>query len=396
MLQLVSLCVMGLTPPPAVPASFTADVLSITTKPASGSKYTALETMLYDKENVRLARISTTNTTHAPPSWSGTGKDLYVQATIALNTTTFFQLDSRNYVAMQESTFPDAFAWVPFSTYMGNTTVNGVPVSEYYLSIPGTGHYYYYCTSAGTPVRTFVNTTAGGLPGVPVTITLVEETYTNLVRSVNSTYFTSFNTTAAYHPPVCPQVPKPSLVTLDVYIFHPRDNVTISNQNVADILGDTSFVCSDAISNHTAADHYDVVSWYKVEMLPVWGQYQFCNGYPGQCLGENKFYVGRELPFGMTQGGGQCDEEELKQVGTWYSMPEDAECKEGQVPGDGSCTWRVVQRMKTIDAVGCLFKELGMLSSCQMEVPPFQQTSQLFHGAFTASVGQGGCPAIDP
>jgi hypothetical protein len=41
----------------------------------------------------------------------------------------------------------------------------------------------------------------------------------------------------------------------------------------ADLVGDVGFVCGDALSNHTSADNYSVISSYELEVFSAWGQY---------------------------------------------------------------------------------------------------------------------------
>eukprot|EP01064_Diplonema_japonicum_P022661 TRINITY_DN326_c0_g1_i13.p1 TRINITY_DN326_c0_g1~~TRINITY_DN326_c0_g1_i13.p1 ORF type:complete len:417 (+),score=118.66 TRINITY_DN326_c0_g1_i13:58-1251(+) len=397
MLLLAMCCAAaGAVHPAPVSPALTADVVSRNI--FSGSSRTEKGIVTYDRFNQRQARLMNDDAaTRVPVSWEGTPKAVMLTSNYYLGLDVFLQLNDRNYPQAPQKAFPDMFAWVPATSFVRNTTINNIAVQEYFLKAPS-GTFYYYSTPDGVPVRTHMNLTIPGLPGQPPVRAVLQDTFSNVSYTVDPTVFTSFNKTAGLDPPVCAGPSNPPPVTLDMYIFHPRDNATLVNQNTADIMGDTNFVCLDALSNHTAQDHYDVASWYKVEVLPVWGQYQLCNGYPGDCMGAENKRIGRELAFGVTQFGGQCNEEDANEVGVWWSMPADGECKEGQVPSEGVCSWRVVRRVKTIDAVKCLFGELGMLDSCRKEQrPPYPVTSDMYRRAFTEdSVAQRGCPPINP
>ncbi len=87
------------------------------------------------------------------------------------------------------------------------------------------------------------------------------------------------------------------------YIFHPNNTVgDIANQDVADALGDTGFICADALSNNTDRDHYDWVSLYELEVYNKWGQYQFCNDYPGYvCI--YLWMLSRKTPHSLLLAG---------------------------------------------------------------------------------------------
>eukprot|EP01064_Diplonema_japonicum_P022667 TRINITY_DN326_c0_g1_i7.p1 TRINITY_DN326_c0_g1~~TRINITY_DN326_c0_g1_i7.p1 ORF type:complete len:398 (+),score=112.76 TRINITY_DN326_c0_g1_i7:56-1249(+) len=397
MLLFAVCCAAGLVHPEPISPLLTANIQTILV--SFGGNKSSKGKLVYSRENQLQAKISSGEAgSFVPTSWEGTPKGVIEQANYNYGTQTYWQQNNRNYEAPASPSFPDMFAWVPATSFVRNTTINNIAVQEYFLNVSTVGEFRYFCTPENTIVRTAMNLSAPGLPGVPRVHIFIQDTYSNVSYTVDPTVFTSFNKTAGLDPPVCAGPSNPPPVTLDMYIFHPRDNATLVNQNTADIMGDTNFVCLDALSNHTAQDHYDVASWYKVEVLPVWGQYQLCNGYPGQCMGSNTHLVGRELAFGVTQFGGQCNEEDANEVGVWWSMPADGECKEGQVPSEGVCSWRVVRRVKTIDAVKCLFGELGMLDSCRKEQrPPYPVTSDMYRRAFTEdSVAQRGCPPINP
>ena len=65
--------------------------------------------------------------------------------------------------------------------------------------------------------------------------------------------------------------------------------------------------------------------------------------------------------------------------------------------GGNNCTWRIVEKLKTINGT-CLLEEQGMLNSCIAEGDfPFPKTQQILYNAFASSTtSQGGCPDISP
>ena len=141
-------------------------------------------------------------------------------------------------------------------------------------------------------------------------------------------------------------------------------------------------------------DHdYAWVSAWRVTVVPRWGQYQNCNGYPPVCLGASDFYVGHEAAQGLgLPAGGQCTEN--PETGEWWSLPAGGECAAGEVPGGGSCTWSAV-RTKTIDSK-CLFTQQGFAAACRNESrAPFTEATAIFLQAFAEDdPSKGGCPAL--
>lgn len=106
--------------------------------------------------------------------------------------------------------------------------------------------------------------------------------------------------------------------------------------------------------------------------------------------------VGREASFGVNALSGQCTNN--SNVGSWYSLPADGECQSPDEPLslEGKCTWRIKQRVKTIDGK-CLLHQQGMLASCFHEARlPMAKTRAIFNAAFASDdTAKGGCPAIE-
>lgn len=73
-------------------------------------------------------------------------------------------------------------------------------------------------------------------------------------------------------------------------------------------------------------------------------------------------------------------------------------CSPTQRLGNDSCTWRVLKRVKTIDAK-CLVQVHGIAESCQAELPTgkVDATVKIFDSAFRYDdLQEGGCPPIEP
>ena len=64
-----------------------------------------------------------------------------------------------------------------------------------------------------------------------------------------------------------------------MYIFHPRHEFNISQQDNGDADGDVYFVCEDLLTNASKAqgEDYQWLTHWSLELVPKWGQYQNCN-----------------------------------------------------------------------------------------------------------------------
>jgi len=189
---------------------------------------------------------------------------------------------------------------------------------------------------------------------------------------------------------------------LDAFIFHPAHMFDLYNENVADLLGDTVFICADSISNHSSVDQFQWVSRYTIQVWSAWGQYAECNrptpNETGLCIGSETFSVGREAAFAIKEKCGQCADN--TDVGSWFSLPTAGMCNSTTQPlGSnatlGQCTWRMLEKKKTIDGK-CLLKTNDMLSMCLKELNyPFAKSAAILLQSFESSdPSQGGCVAI--
>ena len=122
------------------------------------------------------------------------------------------------------------------------------------------------------------------------------------------------------------------------------------------------------------------------------------NGYPiASKIGAENHYVGREASMMMGfPHHGQCSPSNLTLVGTWWSLSSGGQCTGNAVPSgspDG-CTWRIVERVKTIDGT-CLFKDLAYKQQCMADhLPPWTSATATFSKAFSANNSGGGCDPI--
>jgi hypothetical protein len=306
--------------------------------------------------------------------------------------------------------FSTLFSWLPGAQDGGVVTHNGKPAHKWALSYP-TAH--------------FAAVVLFGPDHLPVAMTM---NYTNpTTKAATSVHyeFSSFvpalppNWDATWSamerdcktPPRCqvPAVEQPVNVTM--FIFHPPNEFDIAGQDLADATGDNVFVCQDILGGQpNQTDHnYQWLTQWTVELLPWWGQYQNCNEYgpAHSCISDEKFLVGRESPEyipipGRTALERQCGTTDPN-VGQWFSLPVGGQCApyarpNYKDPADGGCSWRKVERVKTIDGDNCLVKGHDYKSLCAADGrAPFPGATKAFMAAFaSADTSQGGCPELLP
>jgi len=297
--------------------------------------------------------------------------------------------------SLDDGEFGDLFNWVNAAKYKGsmklapmfdNRTVDvwELIVSDFNLSL---------CTQQNTPVL--------------LNITSFHDSSHALVIYFSSQFQPGTPSPSLFVPPSnCfgpqPLCPGGQILELDAYIFHPAHMFDLNNENVADLFGDVVFICYDALENHTDIDQFEWVTRWKIQMWSAWGQYAECNrpkpNQTGVCIGAEKFSVGREAPFGIKEMCGQCTVND--DTGTWFSLPTGGECNSttqplGPDPSRGQCTWRILERTKTIDGK-CLLLTNHLLDTCVKEAfYPFTQSRQVLVNAFASSdLSKGGCPPI--
>ncbi|EDQ88937.1 uncharacterized protein MONBRDRAFT_25666 [Monosiga brevicollis MX1] len=199
---------------------------------------------------------------------------------------------------------------------------------------------------------------------------------------------------ACFEPPVVCNATNLTAETMDVYAFQPKNQTgNIVDQDVADLRGDTVFVCFDLLSNNTANDHYAVVTNYKINVIPKWGLYRECNGYPPYCIGDAMVEVGRESSISKGPLRGQC--EPNLDYGSWLSMPSMGYCQDGPLDLAKNCSWQVASVGKTISGA-CLIENPAFLQACSQIVNgSIDAAVDLFKAAFDSEdPSKNGCPAL--
>merc|ERR1739848_111651 len=78
-------------------------------------------------------------------------------------------------------------------------------------------------------------------------------------------------------------------------------------------------------------------------------------------------------------------------------MPVAGRCKEGQELGEGSCSWKLERRVKTID-MACLFDNAHVIDQlCQNTSAPYTEvTLALLKALDSENPASGGCAAVEP
>eukprot|EP00043_Microstomoeca_roanoka_P020139 m.238257 g.238257 ORF g.238257 m.238257 type:complete len:350 (+) comp17114_c6_seq1:219-1268(+) len=298
--------------------------------------------------------------------------------------------DSNGVCKDLDGTFYDMFDWVfsSLTKYTGKKTIQNRTCDQWELVVPDAT--LTLCADGNVPVLQSVFSSTS----MTTSITIFHTDFTPNPPGLNDTFFQPPK--ECFEPPTLCPGPEDTAV-IDAYIFHPRNTTgDIVNQDVADLLGDVLFICTDALSNHTQEDEYAYVSYYKLEVVTKWGQYEQCNGYPGVCLGSHGAAVGREASFGIKDMGGQCANN--TDTGSWLSLPIAGACKDDEPMSiANNCTWRIVERVKTIDG-HCLLSTQGMLDSCLAEAHiPFAKTVDIMTKAFYFDDETvGGCPNVVP
>lgn len=354
----------------------------------------------------RLYMLSADKLPWAPQSYMGTPLEWLNATDFLTGTGAFMLLEGAKYVNPSIPGFFDYFSWVPYARYVSAFSwLNGTQVDMWTYTAGQSGAAFTMLTASGTstPLYLEVNSTS------PV--------YGNTSTRYRFQTFTpdrelphvwdGFDEASFRHPTPC-ALPdsgaQPHAVNQTVFIFHPkpsaslpaRDAFNITMQDNGDLRGDVFFVCQDLLTNASRAmgEDYQWITRWEIELVPRWGQYQNCNGYPNpSCLGAEDFWVGHEAAIGMgTPDGGQCVSNAL--TGEWFSLPLGGQCHGESMPDGRTCTWRP-RRVKTIDAQ-CLFGH-GYLARCRdgTQRAPFTTAEKLFEAAFASDdPAAHGCPAL--
>jgi len=312
---------------------------------------------------------------------------------LALKDSYFLNLNDRCQ-PIPNATFGDLFGWTVVAKYMGSQTLEPRFQNR-------TCDLWQYVTPA-------VNLSLCVQGNVPVMLQITQrDEVESFALYFEKDFFAGTPAASLFVPPADCLVPDPlceggAAVELDAFIFHPANMFDLNNENVADLLGDTVFICADSISNHSQVDEFQWVSRYTLQVWSGWGQYAECNrptpNETGVCLGTETFSVGREASYGTKEKCGQCTNN--TDTGSWFSLPTAGMCNSTTQPLGpnrtlGDCSWRVLEKKKTIDGK-CLLKTNNMLEVCIKEGDfPFTQSSAILLQSFESSdPSKGGCPSI--
>jgi len=206
---------------------------------------------------------------------------------------------------------------VPFASYAGQITYAGQQVSEWTFAVQSSS-YALLVRDDGVPLKVSQNVTA------PTAVYNISTEFSNFVPDLGDIekVWDTFNITEYLSPMVCPATSQPAATVVTMWIFHAKHVMDIVGQDLGDEAGDVVFVCQDVIANQSlATDHgYEWLTQWEIELVPRWGQYQNCNGHPPQCIGGEKFWVGREHAeyMGTPAPARQCGASN-EVTGMWFS-----------------------------------------------------------------------------
>eukprot|EP01062_Namystynia_karyoxenos_P006705 TRINITY_DN1234_c0_g1_i1.p1 TRINITY_DN1234_c0_g1~~TRINITY_DN1234_c0_g1_i1.p1 ORF type:complete len:449 (+),score=108.01 TRINITY_DN1234_c0_g1_i1:73-1347(+) len=378
----------GGTPPrPQLPLDWSSQVVYVSIVDGKKSTMFDGQDLNYYQENSksRFCQVSNWKNQFAPASAVGTALEWINYTSYHVGTFSGVQLNGQTLLQSSNAPYQTVFDWFQYAVFNGTVMREGVELNRWALQAPNVD-LWLLITKDGIPV--VQNTTTNGVT--------TELTFINFKPNVTDpSLWEGFNKEDYLHPKPCAPPADPKPVNQTMYIFHPKNDFNITGQDLADALGDVFFTCEDFLLNQSSSiDHsYAWITQWEIELVPRWGQYQNCNGYPPVCLGANDWWVGHEAANGLAAPeAGQCQTN--PEVGEWWSMPAGGLCKEGHRPGDGACTWRKSRRVKTIDST-CLLAT-GYKAACLKDKRcPFPSATALFNGAFASTdPKRGGCPDL--
>jgi len=245
------------------------------------------------------------------------------------------------------------------------------------------------CVSNGTLVQ--LTHMVPGFLGAP---RLQNLTLRNFIPSVNEHDFEAPASCRNGEAHACPHQ-KHTAEEKDVYVFHPAGDYNISGQDVADMVGEVSFICGDMLMGGHASAAYGTVTRWTLTLWSNWGQYAMCNDVlPGQqntswCIGGGPgFLVGHAAAWNAAPLCGQCQSN--RDTGEWYSLPQLGQCQSLSQELGQDCTWRVQARVATAMRE-CLFEDGSLLRACMAEAglpPPFHRAVATFKKVFETCVDE--------
>lgn len=378
--------------PPKISTDWVADVLTNRSQNGSQIDINAVSILAQEMSQQRRVLMRPQRMPIAPLEWVGTAREWLNTSTFELPNLVVVSFNGNEYKAASPPVFSDLFSFLQVATYAGEVSFKGRLADRWIFELANT-HLEAFIDKAGMPL---LLTQAFDVKGV--------ETYAVSYEFLNfragekaPELWSDFNASHATNPVRCP-ASTDGTQTTDMFIFHPKDNFDIAGQDLADLGGDTAFVCLDVTLNqsHWTDHNYTWLTKWEIEHLPTWGQYANCNGYPSTCLGSETFYPGHEAAYYLGSESSetrQCGKNE--EMGEWYSLPIAGECKDGSAPSEGVCSWRRQRRVKTIDGK-CLIDQHHFRDICLKDArAPFSSARKVFQAAFESDdIAKGGCPPI--
>jgi len=307
--------------------------------------------------------------------------------------------------------FHDMFGWASsrlMSRYIGNKTVGSRPCLCWQPRIQPPQTHVVLCTHGNFPVElSIISKSKSGDTKQNITFTF--DAPTAVGDRVNASLFVKPEECSKLALPCSTSKSKPTM-EVDAYVFHPGMSAVdfnISGQNVADDVGEASFICTDRMNKPVKyIDHnYTLISRYTIVASAAWGQYAMCNGYPDtsppgpSCVGGDPRLVGRATPMGIGDGELRCAA--ASPIGFWFSLPADGRCAQGVVPGSDAsyegCTWTPRKRLKTISQA-CLLQTQRFVDKCFADIKEgkgYTKSTEVLRAAFESeNVQQGGCAEV--
>lgn len=282
----------------------------------------------------------------------------------------------------------DIFAGMPGATRKGSGEVAGEPCVIWALSIqsPAYNVSFSACVASDGVPRQFNFTTGLAYHAASAQYW----TFSNVsVGPVADAVFAPSEVCSKRYP--MPPCPSAGVEPLDLYRVRTSDEPdSLANRNLGDALGDMAFFCDLA-----GVGEAKLVTRWAVQANSSWGQYAYCLYAGGRnvCFGNTGKSVGRESALGLGKGAvqGQCSPNQ--DVGSWFSMPAEGECRDGAPIGSEGCTWSA-KPIRSVSA-SCILHDRGLKESCARERghAPMLDSAAIFKAALaTSDPGQGGCP----
>eukprot|EP01101_Sappina_pedata_P008030 TRINITY_DN4367_c0_g1_i1.p1 TRINITY_DN4367_c0_g1~~TRINITY_DN4367_c0_g1_i1.p1 ORF type:complete len:401 (-),score=36.08 TRINITY_DN4367_c0_g1_i1:96-1298(-) len=269
------------------------------------------------------------------------------------------------------SGFPNLFGWLVLAQSAGVDVIHNIPCNVWYLELP-TGNIS-TCLAGNLPLRLTISLGTSNPPTAQVL------DFYNVNPNLKEPILLPQE---CINPLICPIG---EVVDMEVFRFHTED-YTLDNEDVADALGDASYICLTGSTGDT------LVSLYSIQVNTTWGQYALCNN--KDCVSLQYTLVGHEAPYGVGKHGGQCNE--ATGLGNWYSLDASAKCPNGVGVAGNWCTWKPLSLIKTV-SLDCLVNKVGFYNACRQDGrSPFTKAASVLTAAFSSdNPSHGGCPDVN-